>query len=103
MEGGLDLTVVLRVDGPATRAPERVNARGIGLVMGRTLLEMEGKEHVRHRDLIAPFLGPARSAADWRRESGASRASRSHRARPRESAIVGLAFRSPDRLPVRFG
>jgi cytochrome P450 len=36
----------------------RANARGIGIVMGRTILEMEGKEHVRHRNLIAPFFGP---------------------------------------------
>jgi cytochrome P450 len=34
------------------------NARGIGIVMGRTILEMEGKEHVRHRNIIAPFFGP---------------------------------------------
>ncbi len=36
----------------------RGNARGIGLVMGRTLLEMDGVEHVRHRNLIAPFFSP---------------------------------------------
>ena len=41
------------------RFSSRANARGIGLVMGRTILEMEGKEHVRHRNLIAPFLGPS--------------------------------------------
>ncbi len=34
----------------------RANARGIGIVMGRTILEMEGKEHLRHRNLIAPFF-----------------------------------------------
>jgi cytochrome P450 len=36
----------------------RANARGIGIVMGRTILEMEGKEHVRHRNVVAPFFGP---------------------------------------------
>ncbi len=36
----------------------RANARGIGLVMGRTILEMEGKEHVRHRNIITPFFSP---------------------------------------------
>ncbi len=36
----------------------RGNARAIGLVMGRTLLEMDGVEHVRHRNLIAPFFSP---------------------------------------------
>ncbi len=40
------------------RFSSRGNARGIGLVMGRTILEMEGKEHVRHRSLITPFFGP---------------------------------------------
>lgn len=34
----------------------RANARGIGIVMGRTILEMEGKEHIRHRNLVAPFF-----------------------------------------------
>ncbi len=36
----------------------QANARGIGIVMGRTILEMEGKEHVRQRNIIAPFFGP---------------------------------------------
>jgi cytochrome P450 len=43
--------------------PERFsshgNARGIGLVMGRTILEMEGVEHVRHRKLVTPFFAPS--------------------------------------------
>src|SRR5262245_33024232 len=34
----------------------RANARGIGIIMGRTILEMEGKEHVRHRNIVAPFF-----------------------------------------------
>lgn len=34
----------------------RGNARTIGIVMGRTILEMEGIEHVRHRKLVTPFL-----------------------------------------------
>jgi cytochrome P450 len=32
----------------------RGNARGIGLVMGRTILEMEGQEHLRHRRIVTP-------------------------------------------------
>lgn len=36
----------------------RANARGIGLVMGRTILEMEGREHIRMRRLITPALTP---------------------------------------------
>ena len=34
------------------------NARGIGLVMGRTILEMEGKEHLRQRRLVTPAFSP---------------------------------------------
>ena len=34
----------------------RANARGIGLVFGRTILEMEGREHSRHRNIVAPFF-----------------------------------------------
>jgi cytochrome P450 len=40
------------------RFSSRGNARGIGIVMGRTILEMEGKEHLRHRKLVTPFLTP---------------------------------------------
>jgi cytochrome P450 len=36
----------------------RANQRGIGIVMGRTILEMEGKEHVRQRNIISPFFSP---------------------------------------------
>ncbi len=41
------------------RFSSRGNARGIGLVMGRTILEMEGREHIRHRNLVTPFFGPS--------------------------------------------
>jgi cytochrome P450 len=34
------------------------NANGIGLVMGRTILEMDGAEHSKHRGLIAPAFVP---------------------------------------------
>jgi cytochrome P450 len=34
------------------------NARGIGLVMGRTILEMEGREHLRQRRIITPAFSP---------------------------------------------
>jgi cytochrome P450 len=50
-----DVQTILR--DPA-RFSSRANARGIGIVMGRTIIEMEGKEHVRHRNLIAPFFSP---------------------------------------------
>ncbi len=32
--------------------------------MGRTILEMEGKEHVRFRNIIAPFFGPRAMKAE---------------------------------------
>lgn len=37
----------------------RANQRGIGLVMGRTILEMDGQEHLRHRKIISPALLPS--------------------------------------------
>jgi cytochrome P450 len=36
----------------------RGNARGIGVVIGRTILEMEGAEHLRHRRILTPFFSP---------------------------------------------
>jgi cytochrome P450 len=36
----------------------RGNARGIGLVMGRTILEMEGPQHLRQRKIVTPFFSP---------------------------------------------
>ncbi len=34
------------------------NANGVGLIMGRTILEMDGIDHTRHRNLIAPAFVP---------------------------------------------
>ena len=34
----------------------RGNARGIGIVIGRTILEMEGAEHLRQRRILTPFF-----------------------------------------------
>src|SRR5262245_48778631 len=34
----------------------RGNARGIGIVIGRTILEMEGAEHTRHRRILTPHF-----------------------------------------------
>jgi cytochrome P450 len=56
-----DVLTILK-DGRAFSS--RANARGIGIVMGRTILEMEGKEHVRHRNIIAPFFGPRAMKAE---------------------------------------
>ncbi len=49
---------VLAVLKNAATFSSRANARGIDVVMGRTILEMDGKEHQRHRNLIAPALLP---------------------------------------------
>lgn len=34
------------------------NARGIGMIMGRTILEMGGSEHLRQRRLVTPAFSP---------------------------------------------
>ena len=34
------------------------NGKGIGLVMGRTIIEMDGAEHARHRNIVAPAFLP---------------------------------------------
>ena len=36
----------------------RGNARGIDIVIGRTILEMEGPEHLRQRRIVTPFFAP---------------------------------------------
>lgn len=42
----------------------RSNANGIGLVMGRTILEMDAREHTRHRSIIAPAFVPKALRSD---------------------------------------
>jgi cytochrome P450 len=49
---------VLAVLKDGTLYSSRANANGIGLVMGRTILEMDGKEHARHRNIISPAFVP---------------------------------------------
>ncbi len=34
------------------------NAKGVSLVMGRTIIEMDGREHLKHRNLVTPALAP---------------------------------------------
>lgn len=43
----------------------RANARGTSLVMGRTIVEMDGAEHLRHRKLITPSLAPRALRGDF--------------------------------------
>ena len=40
------------------------NANGIGLVMGRTILEMDSREHTKHRSIIAPAFVPKALRSD---------------------------------------
>lgn len=42
----------------------RSNAKGFGLVAGRTIIEMDGKEHLRHRGILAPALQPSALRGD---------------------------------------
>lgn len=50
-----DVLAVLKND---TLYSSRSNATEIGLVMGRTILEMDGEDHLRHRNLVAPAFAP---------------------------------------------
>jgi len=43
----------------------RSNAKGISLVMGRTIIEMDGAEHRRHRNLVTPSLAPRALRGDF--------------------------------------
>jgi cytochrome P450 len=57
-----DVREVLRNDGLFSN---RSNAKGISLVMGRTIVEMDGREHLRHRSLITPALAPRALKGDF--------------------------------------
>ena len=48
----------------ADRFSSRANAKGIGLLMGRTILEMDGAAHRRHRNIIAPAFLPKAMTGD---------------------------------------
>jgi len=50
-----DVLTVLR---DAALFSSRANAKGIGLVMGKTILEMDGKEHAQHRNLVSLAFVP---------------------------------------------
>jgi len=43
----------------------RVNDKGIGLVMGRTIIGMDGREHLRHRNIVTPALAPRALRGDF--------------------------------------
>jgi cytochrome P450 len=49
---------VLAVLKDPVRYSSQANARAIGLVMGRTIIEMDGTDHRRHRNVIAPAFAP---------------------------------------------
>jgi len=50
-----DVVVVLRDNALFS---SHANARGVGLVMGRTILEMDGRDHFRHRSIVNPVFVP---------------------------------------------
>jgi len=50
-----DVVAVLK-DGTLFSA--RANAKGIGLVMGKTILEMDAKEHTQHRNIVSMAFVP---------------------------------------------
>jgi cytochrome P450 len=43
----------------------RSNAKAISLVMGRTIVEMDGREHLRHRNIVTPALAPRALRGDF--------------------------------------
>lgn len=55
---------VLMVLKDSARFSSRAHARGVGLVFGPTILEMDGTKHVRHRNLIAPAFAPRALAGE---------------------------------------
>ena len=50
-----DVLAVLRDNALFSSA---INGRGIGLVMGRTIIEMDAKEHTRHRNIVSMNFVP---------------------------------------------
>jgi cytochrome P450 len=57
-----DVKEALRGDGAFSN---RSNARAIGIVMGRTIIEMDGPEHLKHRNLVTPALAPRALKGDF--------------------------------------
>jgi cytochrome P450 len=57
-----DVREALRRD---DRFSNRSNATGISLVMGRTIVEMDGREHLRHRNIVTPALAPRALKGDF--------------------------------------
>ena len=49
---------VMTVFKDAALFSSRANAKGIGLVMGKTILEMDGGEHARHRNIVSMAFVP---------------------------------------------
>jgi cytochrome P450 len=50
----------------------RANDRGISLIMGRTIVAMDGDEHLRHRKLVSPALAPRSLDAEFRAGAAAT-------------------------------
>ena len=43
----------------------RANERVVGAVFGRTIIEMDGREHLRHRNIVTPALAPRALKGDF--------------------------------------
>ncbi len=50
-----DVVTVLK---DAALFSSKANAKGIGLVMGKTILEMDGKQHIQHRNIVSMNFVP---------------------------------------------
>jgi len=57
-----DVRSVLRDDETFS---SRANERGAGLVFGKTIIQMDGREHLRHRNLVTPALAPRALRGDF--------------------------------------
>ncbi len=57
-----DIREVLRNEGLFS---SRANERGAGLVFGRTIIGMDGRDHLLHRSLITPALAPRALRGDF--------------------------------------
>jgi len=55
---------VVRVLKDAALFSSHANARGIGMVMGKTILEMDGKEHTQHRNIVSLAFVPSALKGD---------------------------------------
>ncbi len=82
----------------------RSNAPTIGAVMGRTIIEMDGREHLRHRNLITPSLAPRALRGDFPKlvESIAHELIDAFASRGRAELVAEFTFTYPLRVFTRI-